>query len=91
MNNTIHRVVTLGAAYAPLSVVPIRFTGTITFPPRKADGAAQSGNQAFTAGDTGQDVPWEPGEYIEVVGIELAALQAKGTAGDQLVLKGGTW
>jgi len=48
------------------------------------------GNVLFkTPDDT--DVPWVPGEWHNLVGVNLADIQIKGTVGDTVTIVGGTW
>jgi len=84
MNNTIMRSIAMQAAYARLS--DTRVVGTVTL-------TSALGNAAtvYLKGDTGDDVPLAPGEWHTFERINLAAIEAKGTAGDILTVVGGTW
>jgi hypothetical protein len=84
MNNVLMRKITLTANYQPLAAVRTVVTVTISCPP------ANTGNVLFK-GDDGSDVPWIAGEWHTLVGVNLADIQVKGTAGDTVTLVGGTW
>ena len=84
MNNVIMRKITVGITYQPLATVQTVATVTISASP------ANAGNVLFL-GDTGQEVPWVPGEWHTLHHVDLASIQVKGTAGDVLTVVGGTW
>jgi hypothetical protein len=78
------RQVAVGANYAPLSSVSLVGSFTISCPPTNAA-------NVFFKGDDGSDVPWLPGEWHSLVGVNLADIQVKGTVGDTVSLVGGSW
>ena len=84
MNNVLMRVIEVTEEYAPLVTERTVVTVTISCPP------GNSANVLFK-GDDGSDVPWLPGEWHTLVGINLADIQVKGTVGDTVTLVGGTW
>jgi len=42
-------------------------------------------------GDTGQVVPWQPGEWHAFPRINLAQLKVRGYQGDRITVVGGAW
>ena len=84
MNNVLMRKITIPADYQPLAPERTVVTVTISCPP------GNSANVLFK-GDDGSDVPWLPGEWHTLVGVNLADIQVKGTVGDTVTLVGGTW
>ena len=84
MNNTIMRTIDVTTEYQPLA--DSRVIGTVTVSCLPANGEV-----VYFRGDTGQDVPWVPGEYHELHSVNLADIQIKGTAGDVVTVVGGTW
>lgn len=85
MNNTVMRRILLTDAWQPLTERDVEVvTVDVQAPP------ANSGPVLFL-GDTGDEVPWIPGEYHTLVRVNLADLRVKGTAGDLVTLVGGTW
>lgn len=50
-----------------------------------------NGAPVIFLGDTGQEVPWVPGEYHTLARINLAELRVKGTPGDTVTIIGGSW
>jgi len=84
MNNVIMRKVTVQADWTPLAPAPTVASVTISCPP------SNSGDVIFE-GDTGQEVPWVPGEWHEFHHVDLAAIRVKGTPGDVVTIVGGTW
>ena len=84
MNNFINRKITVTTSYQPL--VSTKFVGSVTIscPP------SNTGNVLFK-GDDGTDVPWIPGEWHDLVSVNLNEMQIKGNAGDSVTVIGGTW
>jgi len=84
MNNTIMRTVTVTADYAALASEKTVVSVTISCPP------ANAGNVIFR-GDTGDEVPWVPGEWHTLYRVDLSEIEMKGTVGDTVTVVGGTW
>jgi len=84
MNNTVMRKVVVTGEFAALASKQTVASVTISCPPGNA------GNVLFR-GDTGQEVPWVPGEWHAFQRIDLAAVEIKGTPGDAVTVVGGTW
>ena len=84
MNSILMRKVTITTDYQPLVSTRTVVTATISCPPSNV------GNVLFK-GDTGQDVPWVPGEWHDFKGVNLAEIEVKGTPGDTVTLIGGSW
>lgn len=84
MNNVIMRKLTITAAYQPLVSTSIIGSVVISCPPTNA------GVVNFL-GDTGNDIPWRPGEWHEFHNVDLSQIKVKGTAGDLVTVVGGTW
>ncbi len=84
MNNTIMRKIDVTADWAPLSSQRLVGTVDISTPP------GNSGPVQFR-GDDGSEVPWIPGEYHTLHGVNLAEIFIKGTVGDTVTVVGGTW
>jgi len=84
MNNCVMRKVDVTAEFAPLAGERTVASVTISCSPGNA------GDVLFR-GDTGQEVPWVPGEWHTFYAIDLAAVEIKGTAGDVVTVIGGTW
>lgn len=84
MNNIILRTHTVTADYQTLVANRLIGSVTISTPPTNA------ANVIFQ-GDDGSEVPWIPGEWHEFRSINLADLVVKGTPGDVVTVKGGTW
>jgi len=84
MNNVLMRMVEVTEEYAPLVAERTVVTVTISCPPANA-------GPVYFKGDDDSDVPWIPGEWHTLVGVNLADIQVKGTAGDTVTLVGGTW
>ena len=84
MNNIIMRKIVLTDTYQQLSSVPLVASVCISCLPGNA-------GIAYFKGDDGSDVPWQSGEWHKFVRVDLAGIQAKGTAGDILTVVGGTW
>ena len=84
MNSILMRKIDVTADYQALASGHTVVTVTISCPP---------GNAAvvYFKGDDGSDVPWIPGEWHTLVGVNLADIQVKGTVGDTVTLVGGTW
>ena len=59
-------------------------TVDVSVPPGNA------GNAIFL-GDDGSEVAWIPGEYHQLVRVNLAEVMVKGTPGDVVSVVGGTW
>ncbi len=84
MNNLIARKITLTTSWQALAGEKTVASVTVTAP------TGNAGN-VLLDGDTGDEVPLEPGEWHEFKNINLADLQVKGTAGDIVTVVGGTW
>ncbi|MCX5673937.1 MAG: hypothetical protein NTX87_02915 [Planctomycetota bacterium] len=84
MNNVLMRKVDVTESYQPLAVERTVVTVTISCPPG-------NGANVLFKGDDGSDVPWLPGEWHTLVGVNLADIQVKGTVGDCVTLVGGSW
>ena len=84
MNSFIMRKITVTTVYAALSSTKLIATVTISCPP------TNTGTVNFK-GDNGLDVPWLPGEWHEFKNVDLNQIQVKGTNGDLVTFKGGTW
>jgi hypothetical protein len=84
MNSILMRKVVVTGEYQPLAAERTVVTVTISCPP------ANTGNVLFK-GDDGSDVPWIPGEWQLLEGIDLHAIQVKGTSGDVVTIIGGAW
>lgn len=78
------RKVDITGTYQPLVAQRTVVTVTLSAPPTNA-------GVVYFRGDDGSDVPWIPGQWHEFVSINLADIEVKGTAGDTLVIVGGTW
>lgn len=86
MNNVLMRKVDVTAEFAPLAAEPTVASVTISCPPGNA------GNVTFKSlDDSGDEVPWAPGEWHAFQRIDLARVEIKGTAGDAVTVVGGTW
>lgn len=83
-NNVLMRKVVVTGAYQPLASETTVVTVTVSALP------SNSGTVYFK-GDDGSDVPWIPGEWHELRGVDLAQIQIKGTPGDVVTVVGGTW
>jgi len=83
MNNAIMRKVDVTADYAPLASEKTVASVEISCPP---------GNVGVVnfKGDTGQDVPWQPGEWHTFHRVDLAEIEIKGTPGDAVTVVGDT-
>ncbi len=84
MNNLIARKITVTDVFqAPASE---RTAATVTL-------SALPGNsgEVLLLGDTGDEVPLQPGEWHTLHKVNLAEIQIKGTSGDVVTLIGGTW
>lgn len=84
MNNVIMRKIVVTADYQPLVSDRVIGSVTISTPPTNAA-------DVIFQGDDGSEVPWIPGEWHEFRSINLAELVVKGTPGDVVTVKGGTW
>ncbi len=84
MNNVIARKVTLTTSWQALAADKTVASVTVTAP------TANVGNVLIN-GDTGDEVPLEPGEWHEFKSVDLSDFQVKGTAGDIVTVIGGTW
>lgn len=82
VNNIIGRTITLSAEYQPVSDAYLNASVTLENP---------TANTCYFQGDTGDDVPLEPGEWHEFQNIDLASLRVKGTPGDVVKVIGGSW
>jgi len=84
MNNVLMRKINVAATYQALVAERTVVTVTISCPPANAA-------VVYFKGDDGSDVPWIPGEWHSLVGVNLADIQVKGTIGDTVTLVGGNW
>ncbi|MBM4019868.1 MAG: hypothetical protein FJ288_16360 [Planctomycetes bacterium] len=84
MNSILMRKVDVTEEYQPLATERTVVTVTVSCPP------GNSANVLFK-GDDGSDVPWLPGEWHTLVGVNLADIQVKGAEGDTVTLVGGSW
>jgi len=84
MNNVLMRNVSLSGTYQPLAAAQTVVTVTISCPPSNT-------GPAYFMGDDDSDVPWLPGEWHTLIGVNLADIQVKGIEGDRITLVGGTW
>jgi hypothetical protein len=84
MHNVIQRRIVLTADWQALSDQEVVATVDVQAPPSNA-------GPVIFLDDTGQEVPWIPGEYHTLVRVNLAALRVRGTPGDVLTVVGGTW
>ena len=84
MNNVLARKATLTTSWQPLSGERAVASVTVTAP------TYNTGN-VLLKGDTGDEVPLEPGEWHELAHVDLAEVEVKGTAGDIVTVVGGTW
>ena len=84
MNNVMMRKVDVTAEFAALATKKTVASVTISCLPGNAD------NVIFK-GDTGDEVPWVPGEWHAFQRIDLAEVEIKGTVGDVVTVVGGTW
>lgn len=86
MNNTLMRKIDVTAEYAPLADSTTVASVTISCPPGNA------GDVTFKSlDDSGDEVPWVPGEWHALERVDLARIEIKGTAGDTVTIVGGTW
>lgn len=84
MNNIVMRKVVLTSEYQRVSAQSVTASVTVTCPPTNQ-------GEAMFKGDDGGDVPWSPGEFHALRGIDLSNLQVKGTPGDIVTVVGGAW
>ena len=84
MNNVIARKVTVTTSWQPLASEPTVASVTVTTP-------TYNEANVLLKGDTGDEVPLEPGEWHVLLHVNLAQIEAKGTAGDIVTVVGGTW
>ena len=84
MNNVIARKITVSTSWQALASEPTVASVTVTAPTYNA------GN-VLLKGDTGNEVPLEPGEWHEFMSVDLADIEVKGTADDTVTVVGGTW
>ena len=84
MHNVVMRKIVVSTEYKPLVAGSLVASVTISTPP------TNGGSVLFKCAD-GADVPWVPGEWHELKGVDLAGIQVKGLAGDVVTLVGGTW
>ena len=84
MNNVIMREVDVTASYQPLVAGSLVGSVTISCPPSNTA-------DVLFKGDDGSDVPWLPGEWHDLVRVNLAGIEVKGTPGDVVTVVGGTW
>jgi len=84
MNNVLMRKIDVTAEFTALVGERTVASVTISCPPTNA------GSVTFK-GDTGDEVPWVPGEWHTFSRINLAEIEVKGTPGDVVTVVGGTW
>ena len=86
MNNVLMRKVDVTGDWAALASEKTVASVTISCPP------ANAGNVTFKSlDDSGDEVPWIPGEWHAFERVDLARIEVKGTPGDTVTLVGGTW
>jgi len=85
MSNLVQRVIDCTPAWQPASALPSEIA--------TVDVLALPTNSAAVEflGDTGQAVPWQPGEWHSFPRIDLAKLQVRGQQGDRVNVVGGAW
>ncbi len=83
-NAIVMRVVDVTAVYAALGTHPNDVSVDISCPP------TNTGIVYFEGDDLG-DVPWQPGEWHTLTGIDLSAMRIRGTVGDKVTIVGGEW
>jgi hypothetical protein len=84
MNNIVMRKVVVTGTYRPLAATQTVISGVIACRPENT-------GIVYFKGDDGADVPWDAGEWNDFVGVNLQDFQIKGTPGDVVTVKGGTW
>ena len=84
MNNIVARKIELTSSWQALADKRTVASVTVTAPTYNA------GN-VILLGDSGDEVPLEPGEWHTFLRVDLAELEVKGTAGDIVTVVGGTW
>ncbi len=80
----IQKTFTLTGSYVALSGQPLIVTGTLSC-------RTDNSGDATVQFDSEDEVLWESGEWIDLVRVDLARIQVKGTVGDVMTFKGGTW
>jgi hypothetical protein len=85
MTNLVQRVIDCTPAWQAATTLPEEIA--------TVDVLALSTNSAPVEflGDTGQAVPWAPGEWHTFPRINLAKLQVRGQQGDRVTVVGGAW
>ena len=83
-NNAIFRKLDLTPSYQPLSADDVVGSVVVSVPPSNA-------GTAFFKGDTGEDVPLVPGEYHQLLRVQLRSIYIKGMVGDIVTIIGGSW
>lgn len=85
MNNLVQRIIAVGPDWTPCSTLEEEIVSV--------DVLALPSNAAPIEfeGDTGDAVPWQPGEWHSFGRINLARLRVRGVLGDRVTLVGGTW
>ena len=80
--NYVMRKITVSASYQPLSTAKVVASVTVSCPPSNVA-------NVFFKGDDGTDVPWVPGEWHDLLRVDLSEVQVKGTVGDVVTVVGG--
>jgi len=83
MNNVLMRKIVVTGDFAALASEETVATVEISCPPDNA------GSVTFQSlDDTGEEVPWQPGEWHPFDRVNLASVQVKGTPGDVVTVVG---
>ena len=83
-SNVVMRKVVLTSEYQPLSSKQEIVSFEISAMPGNVD-------NALFKGDTGDEVPWIPGEFHSFRNIDLSSIEVKGSPGDVVTVIGGSW
>ncbi len=83
-NAIVMRTKTLTTSYTALGSHPNDVTVDVTCP-------STNSGVVYFEGDDASDVPWQPGETHNLSGVDLSAINVKGTAGDKVTVIGGEW
>lgn len=85
MNNLVQRVIDVTPQWQPCSALgeEVASVDVLALP-------TNSGPVEF-AGDLGDAVPWQPGEWHSFPRVNLADLRVRGQFGGRVTVVGGTW
>jgi hypothetical protein len=86
MNNVIMRKIVLTASWQPLSATSLVGSVTVSTPPTNAATVLFR-----AAGEPAHELPWVPGQWIDLRKVDLASIEVRGTPGDLVTVMGGTW